>query len=821
MIMDLFKPRTMLSNTTVMDEDPQLTDTGDEPESEPETLAHPQPAWVARAAAAIPVLICFLGTGQSPWTYGVAAALIGTLALVFPPKGRVPLALLVLGGLVIGFTLLPMVPLPWRHWPFWRSALQEDFQIALPSTWSLQPQVTFEVWSGELLIGLWLFWAAFRPWTVEDRTAAIRILAGGFTALAVTSICFHAAGWKPASWTPGKHDFGPYANRNHFSCLMAMAALLCLAAAYELQRRKNRLWIVYAMGVVPAFAVILLSTSRAGLVLFFVGVVLWFATSSMRSGTMKRLAVGGSMILACTAAAVLFGQLILHRFRAEGMGVTETLLSDSRIEVYSEAARLFISQPVLGIGLGNFTAVFGMTHHLANGYLRYRHPESDWLWFLCEAGWPATTAMLMGTCLFVGWMGPWKSSSRKRGRRDRRLRTAAGLAFLISVGHGIVDTPNHGLPHLLVVCLLGALALRPQSFERARGVAMPWLFRVGGTAALLASGLWFATGLGMATPFGYSRSQQDIVQVRTLLLDGQAIPALQLINRAITAAPGSYQAYFLRAQITLKLGRPDSEAMTDFGRARYLEPHLGQMCMDEADTWLDYNPENAIPAWREALRREPAEETSRYRIMLELLGTYPQLRPAVRDLATKPSLIVIYLSTTTGGDFNDTLQQLLQRFPSLEGLTSYERALLANAWRRAGDRKQLRAFLAAHPALDKDTWQVKIYELAESGDMEGAFQLLKRYVHPPWNVTTDDAATLQQLDREFQIYPSDAKRGFYLYAAQRNRGMWDAALATLMKIAALPSRPRHVYFEIASVFAQKGDYPKAWQFAQQYLTTPD
>ena len=77
------------------------------------------------------------------------------------------------------------------------------------------------------------------------------------------------------------------------------------------------------------------------------------------------------------------------------------------------------------------------------------------------------------------------------------------------------------------------------------------------------------------------------------------------------------------------------------------------------------------------------------------------------------------------------------------------------------------------------------------------------------------------MEHDFQIYPSDPKRGFYLYAAQLNKGMRDAALATLTKIAALPNRPRHVYFEIANIYAQQSDYSKAWQFAQQYLNAPE
>ena len=626
-------------------------------------------------------------------------------------------------------------------------------------------------------------------------------------------------------------DIGPYANRNHFSCLMAMTALLCLAAAYELQRRKNRLWMIYALGVVPAFAVTLLNTSRAGLVLFFLGTMLWFLTSSMRSsgssGNRKaarvavRLAVTISLMFVLIAGVVLFGRPILQRFGAEDLGVAETLANDSRLSVYAEAAPLAADQPMTGLGLGNFGAVFALVHQLPNAYTRYRHPESDWLWFLCEAGWPATFAMLLGVGLIIGWMEPWQASNHKKGRRERRLRRAAGLAFLLSIGHGLIDTPNHDLPQLLLVVLLGALALRPSRMNRAKGISAPWLFRAAGAGALLASGVWFATTAGMATPFGMSRSEQDIRKARSLLEKGQASGAFDHANRAIAVAPANWEPYFLRAQAALKLGHPDNEAMADFGRARYLEPHVTQICMAEAATWLIYSPANALPAWREALQRDPPLSIYLYRVMLDSLGPHPELRPAVQDLANKPGLLVIYLSTATGPEIGQTLQLILQRYPALEGMTGSERQLVVNRWQSSGDKAQLAAFLSSHPALEPDTWQTRAQMLADEGKFEAAFRLLQQYVHPPMSAMADQALGLSQLERDFQLYPSDAKRGLCLYAAQRDRGLWDAAFTTLNKIASLPGRPRHVYFEMATLQAQKGDYPKAWQFAQQYLNTPD
>ena len=796
-----------------------------------EVVEDAQPSWLSKLTAALPVLLCFLGTGRSPWALGLVATVLGLMALLFPPRRRVPYIFLGIAAVITFFTLLPIVPLPWPHWPAWRVSLMEDFHVALPSTWSPQPKVTFENWCALAVMMLWFFWTVNRPWPSDDRILTNRILAAGLGVLAVLALAFHFIGWKPPGWNQTLSDIGPYANRNHFSCLMAIAALLCLAAAYELQRRKNRLWLLFTLGVIPAFAVTTLNTSRAGLVLFVVGTMLWFLTSAVRSSgsTSHRnaariavaLAVSVSVLFMVIACVVLFGKPLADRFGGGQTSILETFAGDARLAIYAQAAPLAVDQPMLGVGLGNFGAVFNQIHTLPNAYNRYRHPESDWLWFLCEAGWPATFALAVGVCMLITAMEPWRPSSHKKGRRERRLRRAAGLAFLLSAGHGLVDTPNHDLPHLLIVILVGALSLRPISLAGMKGVSVPWLFRLAGVGSLGAAGLWFATAAGVKTPFGASTTEKYTALAHDDLEADQPARAYVHSSTAIDAAPANWAPYFVKAVAALRIGAPESEAMANFGISRYLEPHITRSCMDEALNWLDHNPANALPAWREALRRDPPMANHLYRQILDTIGPNAELRASARDLANRPGLLAIFLATANSEEAKVTLEYILDRFPSLDSFTSAERQTVVTVWLRSGDRASLKAFLAAHPNLEPDTWATRAQLLAEDGKYEAAFKLLQIYVRVPVASVADQSQSLAQLDRDFQIYPSDPKRGFLLYAAQRDRGQWDAALATLEKVAALPSRPKHVFYEMALVQAQKSDFTKAWQLAQQYLNASE
>ena len=800
---------------------------------EPEVIdTNPAPPWVSSAAGVLPVLMAWLGTGRQPWALAIAAAVVGLLAVVFPPKQRVPVVFLAVAGAVLFFTLLPLIPLPWPHWPDWRTSLQEDFLLALPSTWSPQPWVTLEHWCAMFVMMVWFFWSSGRPWPTDERIKTMRILASGYTLLSLAAIVCFFGGWKPPGWNQAVADIGPYANRNHFSCLMAMTALLCFGVAYELQRRKHRLWMLFALGFVPLLAVTILNTSRAGLVLFFVGTLLWFLTSAIRGGGSSShrtaaqvavaLAVSVSVLFVIIATVVLFGKPLAQRFGGGEGGMLEAFAEDSRLAVYSQAAPLAVDQPMMGIGLGNFSTVFGLIHTLPNAYNRYRHPESDWLWFLCEAGWPATFALLLGVVFIFTAMESWRPGNHKHGRRERRMRRAAGLAFVLSVAHGMVDTPNHDVPHFLLVLLLGALSLRPSSLSRMKGYSIPNVIRGGGVIALLASGFWLASSFGLSTPFGESTAERNIKLAREELDAGHAAQAYLHVQKALEAAPGQWEAWFLKGAATLKLGRPQSEAMADFGLSRYLEPHITKSCMSEASLWLAYNPANALPAWREALRRDPPEANNLYRQILDTIGPSPELRATVRDLANRPGLLTIFLAkcgATQEG--KDALDLILQRYPTLESLSSGERQLVISQWMRIGDRAKLNEFLATHPALEPDTWQTRAQMLAEQGKVEAAFKLLQLYVRTPSPSFAEQNLSPTQLERDFQIYPSDVKRGLLLYASQRDRGQWDAALATLEKIAALPNRPRHVFYEMAAVHGLKGDFAKAWQLAQQYLNIPE
>src|SRR5207247_9466990 len=77
---------------------------------------------------------------------------------------------------------------------------------------------------------------------------------------------------------------------------------------------------------------------------------------------------------------------------------------------------------------------------------------------------------------------------------------------------------------------------------------------------------------------------------------------IALTTRALQWAPLDWQLYLSRAIAEVEL-QQTTNAVHDFGRARFLEPTAYQVPLAEDNAWLTSRPLLAVSAWREALHR--------------------------------------------------------------------------------------------------------------------------------------------------------------------------------------------------------------------------
>ncbi|WP_075090260.1 O-antigen ligase family protein [Verrucomicrobium spinosum] len=183
--------------------------------------------------------------------------------------------------------------------------------------------------------------------------------------------------------------------------------------------------------------------------------------------------------------------------------------SDGRIKIFQQSLALIPQAPFIGVGLGNFEPVYAL-HKTASGdgmITRTAHPESDWLWLGIEGGLLALAAAFTAGYFIWKGFGRWKKSDGS-GRRDRRLRAAAGIGVALLFLQAFVDTPLHTLGLATFGALLAGLAWHPAK-RLAANLSVPILRYTASGICLFSGFAWMAVGSGEAVlPGAFSARMQ-------------------------------------------------------------------------------------------------------------------------------------------------------------------------------------------------------------------------------------------------------------------------------------------------------------------------
>jgi hypothetical protein len=630
--------------------------------------------------------------------------------------------------------------------------------------------------------------------------------------------------WWPRSLVDGwSTGLGPFSNRNHASSFFAFSSVLCAAAAYDAFHKRSRWWIVFAPGVLLMLVCIMLNTSRAGLILFFVGVPLWLATAAMKKGFFRKTLVSTAVILTVTSVVLVAGSQLGQRLKAQP--ISEMIGRDLRWWLAEETLTAAAKAPWIGRGLGLFEKIFPLVSSKPYPNARILHPESDVLWLLFEGG----MLTLVPCLLLVFWIwsstGPWLSQRRKKThdtRSGRRIRKAFAIAASLSLVHAIFDVPLHGLSYFLTFAFVASMAVRPRYLGALTGPLQTWLFR---TAGVLIAALGFgilAIGIGL-TDQGLAASARFLNDKAVVEAGrGNRAEAMVLINRAIELTPLNFRPYVLRAQLHLNMRHSTEYALLDFGRARAVEPSYGPMCIDEGLYWLHFDPGMALIPWRDALRRYSAEGSwamfAQYSGMLGNYSAYPEFHMSIWRLADRLPMQLFCLNQFTQSPHWPTiLKEFLAEHPGLDDLTENQVLFFVEAWQRRDEKKELLSYVQNSSRLRDIAWRLIALDLAQAGKFEPAFRLAATHILPAARSATLSASDIPRLERTHLLNPLDILPVIELYYAQRSSGDIKAARLTLEKVMRIPSAPDFLKREMASVLVESGDIRGAWDLMRQII----
>ena len=780
----------------------------------PESSVHrrdetPSTRWLAHVfIALLPVLACFLGGATAKWAEGIVVALLGVFLIARPPRFSLgPAINLTLLALLI-CAALPFLPANWFYQPNWRATYINDFGIALPNTLSLQPWITGTSFISFLAGLTWLYVVCSERLGLREVRSALRLFAAGITALAAICILFWLAKTAPPFWH-NERNFGPFPNRNQTGNLFGLTAIIILACGQDDLRKGRKRWILWGAALALMVTAIILNFSRAGIGILVAGSALWLGVFSLRQRSPSRIALVVSFLLLLLTALLLFGGQTLERFQLRNLA-NAGVSSDFRWQIFSDVFQLIRDSPWVGIGLGNFEDVFAIFRAASYSDRRAIHPESDWLWLWTELGWLAVVLVIVGLILLVRRIYPLREGT------NQRFRLATLIAVILFALHGLVDVSGHRVATSFAAMFLLGLSLhRPHSFKPSRSVSI--LFRLIGLILLVVGSSWVVAARGEKLLPG-SVGVTNAKQLATIdNREHNFTETIAVTTTGLKWAPLDWELYFSRAVAEAELKQTDN-ALTDFRRARFLEPISFELPLAEGNVWLSSQPVLAATAWREALRRAGPERAGVFASMLSnaSLRSTGVSRILAELGVSRHDLALPYLARISGVDFNRALGKVLENDPGLSSFSEMEKRALFAYWSERGDAAELSRATTQHPDWLPYAWLGVAKYNATNNDFRAAYELTQRYGEPVALPRIASGASLQQLESRFRSAPDNYAIGYELYRAQMQSGRVDDALNTVRHFSERGNSPAYFRYLEAQCWAEKQNWDRAWKAWQAF-----
>jgi O-antigen ligase len=710
----------------------------------------------------------------------------------------------------LGILLLSFIPQFYWPEPDWRSAAVEIFGINLPASLSIQPWVSFEAWLSAVAGFAWLYAAS--SWGINHQGRKWF----NFTASVVVGILALVVLWGnttgaryPAAESSTVFSFFP--NRNQTANFLALGGVAAFGYAMSSLRKDRLLPILGFIASSLCFLALVWGISRAGVLLFFTGIVLVYLLYLLTGRASKGIKLGFPLLIVAFSIFLVSNSKTTERI-VDFVVSTGGLSDDYRVRLAKDTWSMIESAPLTGHGLGTFAVVFPQYRDLSANHQRVVHPESDVLWLAAESGFVGL-ALLLG--FIVAYLARCRGLSRGPSGGYRLTAIAAVTIFML---HGLVDVSGHRAGTVYFAILFAALALtqekkRPATFK-------PKVWRLCGGVLVFAGLLWGLSGVA-GLPFHSSvavaRYESKIEQS---IESGNYASGLQQADKWIDLRPLDWRAYFQRAALTLSESGALGEAAADFRRARFVEPNIGVVAFKEGFAWLPYDTNRVIAAWREVFFREVEKRESVFRSMLAEAKRKPDLMAGLARLSElDPYYRAYFLNYQSGDYFMQELAHDLENNPRLAQFSRQQRTSILKNWIRQGDRKAVETFLEKNgPSLNQAWWLWSLLR-REQANFEDAVQIIRENTEPPAlpELSIEGVAT-ERLVREFSVMPGDLLKGTTLLQRYIDEGNFRKVREiTETMMAAQRQVPPYVFYWHAESYFQLQDYIESWYAYEKYF----
>ncbi len=580
----------------------------------------------------------------------------------------------------------------------WRKTLTESFGLVFPWTHNPEPSRALDGLLAGIVAVVWFLWVRMIAINREHR---IVMIWGMLASAAIVSIIsFATRGIDPQAiyglrYTPGWVGFGPFPNRNHTACFLAMGIVLgagCVAWAGS--RKKFPLMGVALVLSFVAFAGLLATQSRGGVVVAFAGLVLFLVLVLFRFPSVRAFSIAAGTVLMLCAVGIGFGGQVLGRFVSKEGGEVSTAM---RVHIWQDTFRVWKDAPVFGHGLGSFTQIFPIYQEVATGESIVLHPESSWLQWLVELGALPVLFCAIVTCAYV--------APRLRvaysANRSIFMRAGPFAAAAVLIIHSMFDVPAHrwgtagfALAALAVACApSGSSGLLPSTRKASLvpiAIALFWMMP-------------FICDLPAWSPLSLTR----------LLAREQTTPFVSVseLERAAGYFPldPTLQYSIAMHQIDDPLGRRTAQWQQHFRIAARLMPGSWEMAAMQARACTRISPGISLHYWQLAVERAGHRADEVFGIGMEETARVPGAAAAWEQYALNhPQMLLSFARKVRESAARQAYEQWwAARGSVIRDLDEREVDAFYKFVVRFGTQEQFDRFRDLHPELrarDFKTW---------------------------------------------------------------------------------------------------------------------
>ncbi len=728
-----------------------------------------------------------------------ACLLLAAGLLLVPPQFPVPgrsgrIFWVVLAAILVAKELLPAA---WFGHFQWRDALHNGFNVSLPVTNNPEPGRAFDGWLEMLVAIVWFGWV--RTLAAEKKMTLLLewTLLGAGALLAL--VCFVMPGTQQTGIygfriEPGWTGFGPFPNRNHTACFLAMSGVIgCGVVVNAFRHRKFwQLGLALASQMLIVIA-ILASQSRGGLIAGVVGLILFLALAIRKVNGKQALAVGVAAVLLTGSTVLIFGGQVLQRFHSETEGGVSNHL---RVLIWENTFAMWKDAPVFGFGLGTFPQVFPLYQDLPLEGQTVLHPESSWLLALAEFG-ALPLALMLGAALWLlrhHLRGDWRQS------RGFSLRAAALATASVLAVHALWDVPGHrwATAGFGLAALALAVPLRPKNSLPRRSAALLPLF----------AGLFWLAGMQWLQP----RWSSTAFETLTDRQHAARLPRLADLQREETWFPLSADLHYqLGARLLQYRGQRDW-ALKHFQIAARLKSSSWMLPATIASVCGNYSPDMALYFWTVAIERAGHRREEVFNTALQASRDLPGGAKFWTNYAeTNPDLLLASVQQIGAKNAREQFDQWWKQRAARPDLSDSELDLFTQVFREIGDPARLRQWIKWHTDLEPKEYRDWAEMFHAWGDDASAWRLLAQHATEPDFPAAGNSVVAGALESRWLLHPEDFVNAQSLAVLWHKLGDAKRCETVIVSTAWQPNAPAWFLQKAAFMRARAGKTTEAVQ----------